>query len=183
MPPQETEIPFSDSRESPGIESGDSDLGEFTDPKRQPPDFGARQTGDGTRLLWSCIRHTRCGGQTRLFFGWQSDALTRPDRAPKGVTMQADPGVGETPDGLQIPFVFRESGAGCWRTSRDLTNWSEDCRPGAAPEIIRREDEHCIAAPMPSLKEIQIARLCRSPALRNGRSNESWRQNKHKMSR
>src|SRR5687767_14791098 len=51
--------------------AGDPDLGEFTSPKQQPVDFGVWQANDGTWQLWSCIRGTKCGGNTRLFYSWE----------------------------------------------------------------------------------------------------------------
>lgn len=54
--------------------AGDPDLGEYTSPKQQPVDFGVWQALDGTWQLWSCIRHTKCGGNTRLFYRWDRDA-------------------------------------------------------------------------------------------------------------
>ena len=90
--------------------AGDPDLGGLTDPKQQPVDFGVWQAADGTWQLWSCIRQTRCGGKTRLFHRWEGKRLTDPDWEPKGVAMQADPALGETPGGLQAPFVLKVDG-------------------------------------------------------------------------
>ncbi len=87
--------------------AGDPDLGRLTDPKQQPVDFGVWQAADGTWQLWSCIRHTRCGGKTRLFHGWEGASLTDKDWKPLGIVMQADPKLGETPGGLQAPHVIR----------------------------------------------------------------------------
>ncbi|MBM4081093.1 MAG: hypothetical protein FJ278_15425, partial [Planctomycetes bacterium] len=85
----------------------DPDLGEFTDPKQQPVDFSVWQAADGTWQLWSCIRHTRCGGKTRLFHRWEGQRLTDPDWQPMGIAMQADVRFGETPGGLQAPHVLK----------------------------------------------------------------------------
>lgn len=90
--------------------AGDPDLGEFTDPRQQPVDFGVWQAADGTWQLWSCIRHTRCGGKTRLFHRWEGAALTNAPWTPKGVALQADASVGETQGGLQAPYVFKDEG-------------------------------------------------------------------------
>jgi len=90
--------------------AGDPDLGEFTDPEQQPVDFSVWQAADGTWQLWSCIRNTRCGGNTRLFCRWEGDRLTDPDWRPLGIAMQADPRYGETPGGLQAPHVIRADG-------------------------------------------------------------------------
>jgi formylglycine-generating enzyme required for sulfatase activity len=87
--------------------AGDPDLGPLTDPRQQPVDFGIWRAADGTWQLWSCIRRTRCGGNTRLFFRWQGKRLTDPDWQPMGIAMTADPALGETSGGLQAPFVFK----------------------------------------------------------------------------
>ncbi len=83
------------------------DLGELTGPKQQPVDFAIWQAADGTWQLWSCIRHTLCGGNTRLFYRWEGQALTDRDWRPMGIAMQADPQFGESPGGLQAPHVVR----------------------------------------------------------------------------
>jgi hypothetical protein len=87
--------------------AGDPDLGKLTTPKQQPVDFAIWQAADGAWQLWSCIRATACGGRTRLFYRWQGARLTDRDWAPMGIAMQADPGFGETPGGLQAPFVLK----------------------------------------------------------------------------
>ena len=88
----------------------DPDLGPLTDPKQQPVDFGIWQAADGTWQLWSCIRHTKCGGHTRLFHRWEGQRLTDRDWSPKGIALQADPALGEAPGGLQAPFVIKADG-------------------------------------------------------------------------
>lgn len=100
--------------------AGDPDLGGYTTEHQQPVDFGIWQAADGTWQLWSCIRGTACGGQTRLFYRWQGTELTAPDWEPMGIAMEADPDLGETPGGLQAPHVIRHAGAywmfyGDWR--------------------------------------------------------------------
>lgn len=87
--------------------AGNPDLGELSDPEQQPVDFAIWQASDGSWQLWSCIRHTRCGGRTRLFYRWEGAALTVPDWKPAGIPMQADAERGETPGGLQAPHVAR----------------------------------------------------------------------------
>lgn len=81
------------------------DLGELTGDNQQPVDFSIWRAADGTWQLWSCIRHTRCGGRTRLFHRWEGRNITDAHWKPMGVAMQADPSVGETPGGLQAPHV------------------------------------------------------------------------------
>lgn len=85
--------------------AGDPDLGELTGARQQPVDFAIWQAADGTWQLWSCIRGTNCGGNTRLFHRWEGQRLTDPDWTPMGIPMQADPQFGETPGGLQAPHV------------------------------------------------------------------------------
>jgi hypothetical protein len=92
------------------------DLGELNGPQptgrrggQQPVDFSVWQAADGTWQLWSCIRGTKCGGNTRLFYGWEGARLTDSDWKPMGIRMQADPKCGETPGGLQAPHVVREN--------------------------------------------------------------------------
>jgi len=87
--------------------AGDPDLGSYTGAGQQPVDFGVWQAADGAWQLWSCIRHTRCGGKTRLFHRWEGRKLTDPDWKPMGVALEADPKFGETPGGLQAPHVVK----------------------------------------------------------------------------
>jgi hypothetical protein len=87
--------------------AGDPDLGDYTSPEQQPVDFGVWQAADGTWQLWSCIRHTKCGGNTRLFYRWEGTSLTDPDWKPMGVAMEADTTFGETKGGLQAPYVIK----------------------------------------------------------------------------
>lgn len=87
--------------------AGDPDLGEYTSPRQQPVDFGVWQAADGTWQLWSCIRHTECGGNTRLFYRWEGARLTASDWTPKGIAMEADTSLGESRGGLQAPHVIR----------------------------------------------------------------------------
>lgn len=89
--------------------AGDPGLGAYTDPKQQPVDFGIWQAADGTWQLWSCIRHTGCGGNTRLFHGWEGVSLTTRDWTPKGIMMEARPEFGERLGGLQAPYAIPAS--------------------------------------------------------------------------
>ena len=86
--------------------AGDPDLGEYTNPKQQPVDFGIWQARDGSWQLWSCIRNTKCGGNTRLFYRWEGGKLTDEDWKPMGIAMEADPKFGEQKGGLQAPHVI-----------------------------------------------------------------------------
>ncbi len=83
------------------------DLGKLTTTRQQPVDFAIWQAQDGTWQLWSCIRHTACGGKTRLFYRWESPKLTAANWTPKGIVMQAEPKYGETPGGMQAPHVVK----------------------------------------------------------------------------
>jgi hypothetical protein len=90
--------------------AGNPNLGEYTSEKQEPVDFSIWQAEDGTWQLWSCIRHTNCGGNTRLFYRWEGSRLTDRDWKPMGISMEADPAYGEQPGGLQSPYVFEENG-------------------------------------------------------------------------
>ena len=83
------------------------DLGPLAAPHQQPVDFGIWQAADGSWQLWSCIRNTKCAGNTRLFYRWQGESLLEPAWEPMGVAMEADPRFGETPGGLQAPYVLK----------------------------------------------------------------------------
>jgi Glycosyl hydrolases family 43 len=87
--------------------AGNPDLGKYTSEKQQPVDFSVWQAADGTWQLWSCIRGTKCGGTGRVFHGWEGKSLTDANWRPLGITMEADPKVGETPGGLQAPHVVK----------------------------------------------------------------------------
>ncbi len=89
--------------------AGNPDLGVYTSPKQQPVDFGIWQATDGTWQLWSCIRGTKCGGKTRLFHRWEGRVLEATNWIPKGIALEAGSEFGETPGGLQAPFVIRDS--------------------------------------------------------------------------
>ena len=86
--------------------AGNPDLGECSTPRQQPVDFGIWQAADSTWQLWSCIRHTACGKNTRLFYGWEGADLTKPNWKPAGIKMQADTMLGEQSGGLQAPYVM-----------------------------------------------------------------------------
>ena len=87
--------------------AGNPDLGEIGTRGQQPVDFGVWQAADGTWQLWSCIRHTKEPGKTRLFYGWEGKKITDKDWLPGGIKMQANPKVGETAGGMQAPHVIR----------------------------------------------------------------------------
>jgi len=87
--------------------AGNPDLGEFTSPKQQPVDFAIWQAKDGTWQLFSCIRNTKCGGNTRLFYRWEAKNLTDKNWKPMGIAMQADVTLGEQKGGLQAPHVIK----------------------------------------------------------------------------
>ncbi|MEK7992569.1 MAG: hypothetical protein AAB403_02085 [Planctomycetota bacterium] len=78
--------------------------------RQEPVDFAVWQAADGTWQLWSCIRNTTAGGKegrTRFFYGWEGKNLTDADWKPKGIAMEDDPSLGETPGGLQAPHVIK----------------------------------------------------------------------------
>ena len=99
--------------------AGDPDLGGYTSPDQQPVDFAVWQAADGAWQLWSCIRRTKCGGNTRLFHRWEAKSITDTDWKPKGIALEADPSLGESIGGLQAPHVVRWKNNyvmayGCW---------------------------------------------------------------------
>ncbi|MHC4437612.1 MAG: glycoside hydrolase family protein [Planctomycetota bacterium] len=78
--------------------------------RQEPVDFAVWQAADGTWQLWSCIRNTTAGGKkgkTRFFYCWEGQNLTDTNWKPKGIAMEADASVGETPGGLQAPHVVK----------------------------------------------------------------------------
>jgi hypothetical protein len=82
------------------------DLGQLSNPKQQPVDFAIWRDNTGDWRLWSCIRNTNEPGKTRLLFGWSASQLSDTNWKPTGVMLQADPNLGETPGGLQAPYVM-----------------------------------------------------------------------------
>jgi hypothetical protein len=86
------------------------DLGACTAAGQQPVDFAVWQAADGSWQLWSCIRGTRAGGHTRLFYRWEARRLTDTSWTPMGIAMEADTTLGEAKSGLQAPFVLKEKG-------------------------------------------------------------------------
>lgn len=87
------------------------DLGEYNSPKQQPVDFGVWQAEDGTWQLWSCIRSSNFPGSSytnRFLYGWEGKSLFSENWEPKGIKWVADPSLGETPGGMQAPFVMKE---------------------------------------------------------------------------
>ncbi len=92
--------------------AGNPDLGPLTGPPasnpnhpQEPVDFAIWQAADDTWQIWSCIRNTACGGNTRLFHGWESDDLYAADWTPQGIKMQADLKYETRVGGLQAPHV------------------------------------------------------------------------------
>jgi len=120
--------------------SGDPDMGEYTRAKQQPVDFGVWQASDGTWQLWSCIRHTGCGGNTRLFYRWQGDKLTDTNWKPMGIAQTARTDLGETLGGQQAPHVVKQGNLYymaygdwvniCFSTSTDGKNFTRVIQPG-----------------------------------------------------
>ncbi len=104
--------------------AGNPDLGELTGENQQPVDFAVWQARDGTWQAWSCIRHTLCGGHTRLFYRWEGPSLTAPNWTPKGIAMRADESLGEDRGGLQAPHVVLEGG----RYHMFYGDWNFICR-------------------------------------------------------
>jgi hypothetical protein len=103
---------------------GKPDLGEYNSPKQEPVDFAVWQAADGTWQLWSCIRHTKTGGEHRLFHGWEGTRIEQPNWKPTGIQMQADVSLGETEGGLQAPHVVFHDG----KFHMLYGDWNRICR-------------------------------------------------------
>lgn len=101
--------------------AGNPDLGELSGDRQEPVDFGIWQAADGTWQLWGCIRGTKEPGNTRLLYRWEGANLTDTDWEPKGIAMQGKSDHGETPGGLQAPYVFRHDGK-YWMVYGDWVN-------------------------------------------------------------
>ena len=125
--------------------AGNPDLGIYSTPEQQPVDFGIWQAADGTWQLWSCIRHTKAGRNTRLFYRWQGQSLTDADWEPMGIAMEADTTVGEHSGGLQAPYVFQEGDTYfmfyggwdqiCLATSKDGKNFTRVLNDNGETEL------------------------------------------------
>lgn len=138
--------------------AGDPDLGEYTDPKQQPVDFAVWQAADGTWQLWSCIRNTKCGGNTRLFYRWEGQHLTDPDWEPKGIAMTSDTALGEPAGGMQAPHVVRWQekywmaygnwDAICFATSEDGKEFRRVIQPSGHTAVFTEGDSANTRDPM-----------------------------------
>ncbi len=87
------------------------DLGMYNSDQQQPVDFGIWQAADGTWQLWSCIRKSNFPGSahtTRFLYGWEGVSLTATHWKPQGIKWVADPRLGETPGGMQSPYIIKE---------------------------------------------------------------------------
>lgn len=121
------------------------DLGPLNGPEQQPVDFALWRARDGSYQLWSCIRGTAVGGQTRLFYRWEGTSLDAPDFRPMGVAMTADASLAETPGGLQAPYVVRVGDAywmlyGDWQhidaqTSSDGKTFTRELQADGTPAL------------------------------------------------
>ena len=131
------------------------DLGEYNSPKQQPVDFGIWQAEDGTWQLWSCIRGSKFPGTdytTRFLYGWEGESLISTDWQPKGIKWVAEPLLGETPGGIQAPFVMKEDNIyylfyGDWRriclaTSMDGKNFTRVLGGNGQPDLFSEEHTH-----------------------------------------
>ncbi len=147
--------PMPEPEDDGWIISHQPDLGPFTNPKQQPVDFGIWQAADGTWQLWSCVRGTRYSGKTRVFYRWQGAKLTDPDWQPMGNGLEADTNFGETPWGLQAPYVLPvgkqyEMFYGDWQkicraTSADGKTFARQLQPNGKAGMfgIGGDEENC----------------------------------------
>jgi hypothetical protein len=108
--------------------TGNPDLGPLTGPTQQPVDFAIWSASDGSWQIWECIRGTLEPGHGRLFYRWQAARLLDTDWQPLGIALHADPAVGETPGGLQAPFVLRVADG--WRMF--YGDWEHVCAARSA---------------------------------------------------
>lgn len=86
------------------------ELGPLSRDGQQVMDFGIWQAADRSWQLGACVRGTAVGGKGRILFRWQSDSLKAAEWQAAGVLMVADSAFGETPGGLQAPYVVNASG-------------------------------------------------------------------------
>lgn len=95
------------------------DLGEYNSDSQQPVDFGVWKAADGTWQVWSCIRNANFGkgtplsetyNTTRFLYGWEGKSLFDTDWAPQGIKWVAQPELGETPGGMQAPYMIKDDG-------------------------------------------------------------------------
>ncbi len=142
--------------------AGDPDLGVYTSEQQQPVDFGIWQAADGTWQIWSCIRHTKCGGHTRLFYCWEGESLTDTHWKPMGIAMEADTSLGEAKGGLQAPHVFKVDGVyymvyGDW--NRVCLAKSRDGKTFA--RVLKEEDGEpdLFAGPYPQARDAMMLKV------------------------
>ena len=137
--------------------TGNPDLGSLSTERQQPVDFGIWQAADSSWQIWSCIRQTREPGNTRLFYRWEGKTIEQEDWQPMGIAMQADSTLGETPGGLQAPYVIYYSGKYymfygdwahiCLAESEDGKNFKRVMRDGS-PELFGDKSETNTRDPM-----------------------------------
>src|SRR5690606_29787250 len=99
------------------------DLGEYQGERQEPVDFGVWKAKDGTWQLWSCIRNTKIGGNSRLLYRWEGKSIADTAGQPMDIAMVADTTLGETAGGLQAPYVFEAGGD----YSRFYGDWNNIC--------------------------------------------------------
>lgn len=125
-------------------------LGALEGTMQQTVDLGVWRAGDGTLQMWSCIRGTNVGGQTRLFYHWNAQSFTDTAWNADGVAMEADPQYGETAGGLQAPFVIEAGGvfhmyygdwtAICEQTSSDGKSFTRRLDTSGQCELFQEGD-------------------------------------------
>lgn len=144
--------------------AGNPDLGEYTTPNQEPVDFCVWQAADGTWQLWSCIRDTGCGGNTRLLHGWEGKNLTDANWKPIGIRMEGKEEFGESIGGLQAPHVIHQDGVyhmfyGDWNNicvtvSKDGKNFNREVQESGKTALFNEgANEHARDAMLLKIKE------------------------------
>jgi hypothetical protein len=81
------------------------DLGQYNGDAQQVVDFAVWQARDRSYQLWSCIRHTKAPGETRLFHGWEGRTFDERNWSPLGIVQMSSRDAGEREGHIQAPYV------------------------------------------------------------------------------
>lgn len=81
-------------------------VGDVASPSQQVVDFALWQDAAGHFEVLSCIRGTSEPGNTRVLHRWEGATFEQTPWTAMGIALRADAQYGETPGGLQAPFVL-----------------------------------------------------------------------------